>query len=107
MKDNLTIEDVKRHARVIHELEDDSFSDYLDWARSSVTSSLGSLDLLNLENLYKSFEYKKAVIMLANHYYDNRILLNERTLTEQPYSVMDSIQKLSGDSSVFKVDSNE
>lgn len=107
MEDNITIEDVKRHARVSHNLEDKSFIDYLDWARSSITSSLGSLDSLHLDKLYESFEYRKAVIMLTNHYYDNRVLLNEKALTEQPYSVMDSIQKLSGDSSIFKSDKNE
>lgn len=102
MRDTITINDVKRHARVSHNLEDESFIDYLDWARSSVISSLGSSSSLNLENLFDSIEYKKAVILLANHYYDNRVLLNEKTLIEQPYSVMDAILKLNGDSSIFK-----
>lgn len=107
MTDNLTISDVKRHARVTHNIEDDSFTDYLNWARSSVTNSLGNSSSLDLESLYDSFEYEKAVIMLANHYYDNRVLLNEKTMTEQPFSVMDSIQKLSGDSSIYKCDQDE
>ena len=107
MEDNITIEDVKRHARVSHSLEDEIISEYLNWARSSVKSSLGSDETLELTNLYESFEYRKAVIMLANHFYDNRLVLNERNMREQPFSVMDSIQKLSGDASVFKGAANE
>ena len=107
MQDNITIEDVKRHARITHDLEDESVQDYLEWARSSVVDSLGTEEVVDLDELYKSIEYEKAVIMLAKHYYDNRMVLNERNMREQPFSVMDSIQKLSGDARVFKVEAHE
>jgi len=87
---------IKGHLRVPHNLEDEDIQDYLDWAKQDVIEAVyDSYDpKLNRAALEKDTTYKKAVIMLATFYYENRMTISEVKQAESPFSVTHAIQTL-------------
>lgn len=93
---SLDINKLKGHLRVPHNLEDPQIQDYLDWAKEDVIEAVyDSHDpKLNKKALEEDTTYKKAVIMLATFYYENRMTISEIKQAESPFSVTHAIQIL-------------
>lgn len=92
----LSLERIKSHLRVPHDLEDDDIKDYIEFAKSDVIEAIyDSHDpTLDKEGLEKDPSYRKAVIMLTTYYYEHRLPLSEINIKEAPFSVTHAIQTL-------------
>src|SRR5690625_1342863 len=90
------LESVKRHLRVLHDLEDEDIQEKIDWAKNDVIEAVyDSYDKkVDKDGLQKDTSYRKAVTLLATHYYENRLLVSEVNIHESPYSVVHAIQTL-------------
>ncbi|WP_040981079.1 head-tail connector protein [Oceanobacillus jeddahense] len=90
------LEKLKGHLRVPHNLEDGNIQDYLDWAKQDVMEAVyDSYDpKVNIAALEEDVTFKKAVIMLATYYYENRMTISEVAQAESPFSVTHAIQTL-------------
>lgn len=93
---SLTLERIKQHIRVPHNLEDPVIEDYFEFAKSDVIESVyDSRDTrLNIIDLEKDPSFKKAVINLVSFYYENRLMISELNMAESPFSVTHAIQTL-------------
>jgi|SRR5699024_4355755 len=98
----LNVETIKSNLRVNHSLEDDLIEMYLDWAEDTVRDSVVGEDEVDQVYLESNFQYQKAVVMLTSFFYEQRMAIGEIDAKELPYSILDSIQKLRGNSKVFK-----
>ena len=80
----------------MHDLEDPDIQEKIDWAENDVIEAIyDSYDKsLDKESLKKDTSYRKAVTLLATHYYENRLSVSEVNIHESPYSVVHAIQTL-------------
>lgn len=93
---SLSLERIKSHLRVPHNLEDDDIKDYIEFAKSDVIEAIyDSYDKnVKLDELEEDPNFKKAVIMLTAFYYENRLTISEVSQQETPFSVTHAIQNL-------------
>lgn len=98
----MDIETIKRHLKVTHSFEDELIEMYADWAKSDVLASVTISDDVDMEYVEDSMQFKKAVILLTNFYFDQRLTISDKKQIEMPYGVLDAIQKLRGDKKVLK-----
>lgn len=93
---SLSLERIKSHLRVPHDLEDGDIQDYIDFAKSDVIEAVydGRDPSLDESSLEEDPSFRKAVIMLTNYYYENRLTLSEMNIKEAPFSVTHAIQNL-------------
>ncbi|MGY0692982.1 head-tail connector protein [Virgibacillus sp. FSP13] len=92
----LSLERIKGHLRIPHNLEDEVIQEYIEWADHDVAEAVfdshdPKLDKKSLEN---DPSYKKAVTMLTSYYYENRLTMSEPNIKEAPFSVTHAIQTL-------------
>lgn len=92
----VTLDKIKGHLRIPHDLEDEQLQDYLDFAKNDVIEAVyDSQDVrLNMTDLEKDPSFKKAVIMLTSFYYENRLIISDVSLKESPFAVTHAIQTL-------------
>lgn len=107
---SLSLERVKSHLRVPHNLDDEDIKDYISWAKSDVIEAIyDSYDVkLDKESLEKDVTFQRAVMMLTTYYYENRLTISEVDQYESPFSVTHAIQTLRAHRDRYlKVDNNE
>lgn len=92
---------IKKHLKVTHSFEDDLIEMYADWAKSDVIASVTTSDEVDMEYVKDNFQFQKAVILLTNFYFDQRLTISDKKQIEMPYGVLDAIQKLRGDEKVL------
>ena len=97
----MDIEMIKKHLKVTHSFEDDLIEMYADWAKSDVIASVTTSDEVDMEYVKDNFQFQKAVILLTNFYFDQRLTISDKKQIEMPYGVLDAIQKLRGDEKVL------
>lgn len=92
----MALDKVKRHLRIPHEIEDETITDYINWAESDIIEAVyDSYDSrLNKETLELDPTYQKALVMMASYYYENRLAISEVSIQEAPFSVTHAIQLL-------------
>ena len=93
----MEIEMIKKHLKVTHSFEDDLIEMYVDWAKSDVIASVTTSDEVDMDYVEDNFQFQKAVILLTNFYFDQRLTISDKKQIEMPYGVLDAIQKLRGD----------
>lgn len=93
---SLSLERIKSHLRVPHDLEDEDIQDYIEFAKSDVIEAVFDAQDKNLdvEGLESDPSFKRAVIMLTSYYYENRLTVSEINMKESPFSVTHAIQTL-------------
>jgi len=97
----MEIEMIKKHLKVTHSFEDDLIEMYVDWAKSDVIASVTTSDEVDMDYVEDNFQFQKAVILLTNFYFDQRLTISDKKQIEMPYGVLDAIQKLRGDEKVL------
>lgn len=97
----MELEMIKKHLKVTHSFEDDLIEMYADWAKSDVIASVTTSDEVDMEYVKDNFQFQKAVILLTNFYFDQRLTISDKKQIEMPYGVLDAIQKLRGDEKVL------
>lgn len=93
---SLTLERVRSHLRVPHEMDDEDILMYMEFAESDVIEAVfDSYDEnLNKDVLNDDPTFKRAVLMLTSFYYENRLAISEIKQVESPFSVTHAIQTL-------------
>lgn len=71
--------------------EDDYLNHLLEVSKSVIQDAL---DYVVLED---NIKFKQAVILLAGHYYDNRLETSEKTLANIPFGIASLIEQLRGE----------
>src|SRR5699024_2941012 len=97
----MDIEMIKKHLKVTHSFEDDLIEIYSDWSKSDVIASVTSSDKVEIEYVKDNFQFQKAVNLLNNFYFNQRLIISDNKQIEMPYGVLDAIQKLRGDEKVL------
>lgn len=97
----MELEMIKKHLKVTHSFEDDLIEMYADWAKSDVIASVTTSDEVDMDYVKDNFQFQKAVILLTNFYFDQRLTISDKKQIEMPYGVLDAIQKLRGDEKVL------
>lgn len=93
---SLTLERVRSHLRVPHNMDDEDIAMYMEFAESDVIEAVfdGYDENLNKDILHDDPTFKRAVLMLTSFYYENRLAISEVRQTESPFSVTHAIQTL-------------
>lgn len=97
----MELETIKKHLKVTHSFEDDLIEMYAEWAKSDVLASVTTSDEVDMDYVKDNFQFQKAVILLTNYYFDQRLTISDKKQIEMPYGVQDAIQKLRGDEKVL------
>lgn len=93
---SLSLERIKSHLRVPHDLDDDDIKDYIEFAKNDVIEAVYDSynNKIKFDEVEKDSNFKKAVIMLTAFYYENRLTISEVNQHETPFSVTHAIQNL-------------
>lgn len=87
---------LKTHLRIDHDFEDDLLLDYLSWAEAEIKDSV-TTELLRDESFFvDNPHYKRALVLLVGHYFENRVGYAEKSLAEVPDGILSAVQKLRG-----------
>src|SRR5699024_1479790 len=97
----MELETIKKHLKVTHSFEDDLIEMYAEWAKSDVIASVTTSEEVDMEYVKDNFQFQKAVILLTNLYFDQRLTISDKKQIEMPYGVLDAIQKQRGDEKVL------
>lgn len=93
---SLSLDKVKSHLRVPHDLEDETIEDYMTYAKIDVTEAIFDAydPKIKTDKLHDDVTFQRAVLMLTSYYYENRLTISEVSQHEAPFSVTHAIQTL-------------
>ena len=93
----MTIEHLKLHLHITHNLEDSLLEVYQGWAESEIKDSVCLDDGQRDEAFFTDNKiFDKAVFLLTAYYYENRFAYSDVQFTATPDGVTGAIQKLRG-----------
>lgn len=92
----MTLDEVKKHLRVLDDFEDEMIQEYLDWAVSKVKSAI-TRNTEHNDFFEGNRHYNRAVAMLTAHYYENRLPVVEKNSHSLTFGVRDAITHLKAD----------
>lgn len=92
----MSLDKLKLHLRITHNLEDDLLQEYQAWAEDDIKDSVCT-DTNRNESFFEGNKiYDRAVVLMTAYYYENRLAYSDTQLYEMPNGVLNAIQKLRG-----------
>jgi uncharacterized phage protein (predicted DNA packaging) len=91
----MDLEKVKKHIRA-EDFENDNLEMYIEWAVAEIKDSVSTAKVRNELYFEKNIHFEKAVILLASHYFENRLPMTEVKMNNLPYGITSAIHKLRG-----------
>lgn len=82
------LENIKLYLKVSHDVEDELIQDFIEWAKAFIKEKTGhdynENDLL----------YRDLIRLLVAYRYYNRNAIGEKTLSEYPYAITETLKTL-------------
>ena len=90
----MELELIKKHMRVMDDFEDDAIEMYVSWAESKVKDSVTNEDMIYDLFFNNNTHYKRAVILLTAHYFQNRLPLTDKPQYNLAFGLQDALTQL-------------
>ncbi|MFD2829231.1 head-tail connector protein [Corticicoccus populi] len=103
----MDLETVKKHIRVLDDFEDDILTEYLEWSKTKVESSVTSTPHLYITFFESNSHYKRAVILLTAHYFNNRLPLSDKPQYNLSFGLRDALSHLNANFLMYQKELNE